>query len=355
MHPAIYFSFFPGATPVRYAKLADPHILLSPTNKMLTDSGWSQDLANNYMAWEKDAHAEMFQEILEQEMITAIAKDEERYPTPLIHLSSPPMALFIKGILPQLHIPRIAIVGTRRASPYGKQITAALARGLASAGVQVISGLAFGIDGVAHRETLTAGGYTAAVLGSGINERCIAPRNHIPLAKDIIASNGAILSEYAPGTEATPYTFPARNRIIAALSDAVVVTDAPIKSGALITAKCALSLGKDVYAIPQNINSPTASGVNHLIAEGATPINSIPEFLSYFQAQEKKPAPIFSSSEEQQLFEALSGTPQAVDAIIEQTGLSSAYVGAMLTTFVIRGFATQTSGNKYVLSGYAGH
>jgi DNA processing protein len=184
--------------------------------------------------------------------VVSLARPDPGYPPLLAELHDPPEQLFVRGDLAALGGPGVAVVGARSCSAYGAQVARSLGRDLAASGVTVVSGLARGIDGEAHRGALEAGGLTVAVLGCGIDRDY--PRSHSDLARRIVAA-GAVVAEYPPGVEPAPWRFPARNRIIAGLSLATVVVEARERSGALITADFALELGRDVFAVPGEITS----------------------------------------------------------------------------------------------------
>jgi DNA processing protein len=206
-----------------------------------------------------------------------IALDDPDYPAALHDLPDPPPILFAIGALAQLAAPCVAIVGTRRASGYGERVTTELAGALARAGVTVVSGMARGIDGAAHRAALAAGGATAAVLGTGVD--VAYPVSHRALHGEI-AARGVLLSEELPGDRATGGSFPRRNRIIAALARATLVVEAPFRSGALITATHALELGRDVAAVPGPIDLPNSAGTNALLRDGAIMITDVADVLA---------------------------------------------------------------------------
>ena len=190
----------------------------------------------------------------------------KEYPPGLAEIPDPPFALFVKGTCPGAK-KKAAIVGARGCSGYGEHYTREFAEVLAAAGVDIISGMAKGIDGTGQRAALNAGGKSYAVLGSGVD--VCYPRDHIGLYMDIIEHGGGILSEFPPGTPPLAMNFPMRNRIISGLSDAVLVMEARVRSGSLITADMALEQGKDVYALPGPLDSPLSAGCNHLIQQGA--------------------------------------------------------------------------------------
>lgn len=205
--------------------------------------------------------------------VKVLHRNNPDYPVRLRHLPQPPNPLFVRGALPDEARPHLAVVGTRRATAYGIHVTHLLVKPLARAGVVIVSGLAYGIDAEAHRAALEAGGTTVAVLGCGIDR--IYPPPHEPLAVRILAAGGAVVSEYAPGTPPLPHHFPARNRILGALAHAVLVVEAPKKSGALITAYGAAELGREVLAVPGPITSLTSAGCHGLIARGARIVTDV--------------------------------------------------------------------------------
>lgn len=173
--------------------------------------------------------------------------------------------------------PRVAIVGSRKITPYGKQVTAQIAGELARQGIVIVSGLAYGVDAAAHRAALAAGGLTIAVLPSSLQE--IYPAAHRGLAQQIVRGGGALLSEYQPGTPTMKHNFIGRNRIVSGMSDALLITEAAINSGTMHTARFALEQGKDVLAVPGNITSPTSAGTNNLIKSGAMPATCAQDVL----------------------------------------------------------------------------
>lgn len=213
-------------------------------------------------------------------VVRVLASGHPAYPRRLHHLPDPPAPLYVRGDLACLGRPCVAVVGSRRSTEYGRRAARELARVAASAGWTVVSGMALGIDGAAHRGALEGGGGTVAVLGSGPDVP--SPRSHARLMNEILAS-GAVLSEYAPGTEARPHHFPRRNRILAALAHRVVVVEAALRSGALITAREALELGREVWAVPGSIFSPGTPGTHALLEDGAVPVASMEGWAASLQ------------------------------------------------------------------------
>lgn len=209
--------------------------------------------------------------------INRATPDKHNYLRLLSEIPSPPKQLYVMGTLPLERLPSVAIVGTRKPSNYGKEVTQRLAYDLAKKGIIIISGLALGIDGVAHRAALEAGGTTIAVLANGLPQ--IYPATHKELGGQITKQGGAILSEYEPETSARTYQFLQRNRIVSGLSDAIVITEAAARSGTLNTAMHALEQGKEVFVVPGNITSPLSTGCNTLLKQGARPATCADDIL----------------------------------------------------------------------------
>lgn len=209
--------------------------------------------------------------------INRATPDKHKYLHLLGVIPAAPEAIFFKGKLPAGRTPTVAIVGTRKPTAYGREVAHQLAYELARKGVVVVSGLALGIDAIAHRAALEAGGTTIAVLANSVDT--IYPRSHAGLADDILTNGGAVLSEYEPPMPARSYQFLARNRIVSGLSDAVVIIEAAARSGTLSTAAHALDQGKEVFAVPGNITSPLSAGCNALLKQGAHPVTRTEDIL----------------------------------------------------------------------------
>jgi len=215
--------------------------------------------------------------LCEQDHIDILSLRDERYPKQLHTIPDPPPILYTKGTLLPSDSFSIAVIGTRRSTRYGERQTERLTSALVQNGFTIISGLAWGIDGVAHRAALNAGGRTVAVLGSGLHR--IYPPEHKPLAQKIIDSGGCVLSEYPPLHPSAKWTFPQRNRIVSGLSLGVLVVEAPLRSGAMISARLAGEQGRDIFAVPGSIESPASSGCNQLIRDGAYITESADDIL----------------------------------------------------------------------------
>ena len=292
---------------------------------------------------------QVWERILAQH-ITVLTWEDPGYPARLKEIDQPPPVMYVRGEILDSDHWAVAIVGTRQVTYYGRQVAEEIAAYLAHRGIIVVSGLARGVDGVAHDATLNAGGRTYAVLGCGVDR--IYPPEHQRLAERIMAS-GAIISDYPPGTPPESANFPPRNRIIAGLSLATVVVEAGETSGALITATFAAEQGRDVLAVPGNIHAPQSLGTNRLIRDGARPLlkpEDIMEMLQLELVQEKRQARIVLPADalEACILQVLSSQPVHIDDIGSQTGLSIDKVSATLTLMELKGVVRQVGGMNYV-------
>ena len=210
-----------------------------------------------------------------------IKQDDKEYPTRLLRIYDPPKQLYVLGDSDILNDFGIAIVGSRNCTEYGRNVAKSIAYNLSKYGINIISGMAKGIDGIAHMGCIMGEGKTIAVLGSGFNH--IYPKENIELFKKIIKSGGAVISEYEPETMPDRKNFPKRNRIVSGMSSGVVIVEAAERSGSLITAELALNEGKDVFAVPGNITSNASRGTNELIKDGAKIVTNIFDILEEYE------------------------------------------------------------------------
>lgn len=258
---------------------------------LLTRAGWNDEaiayFSDHHRKWDVGAEADR----LLRSGITLVPLESETYPALLRELYDPPIALYLRGSLQSAQAPTVAVVGSRKATPYGRTATNTLVRPLAARGLIIVSGLAYGIDAEAHRATLAVRGRTIAVLGSGVDDNALYPRAHRGLAAEISSHGGAVVSEFPPGTSARAEFFPQRNRIIAGLSRAVVIVEAAAESGALITARLALAENREVLAVPGPITSPLSEGTNRLLREGAAPALSADDVFEALALEDVLAAP----------------------------------------------------------------
>ncbi len=282
--------------------------------------------------------------------INILTWEDEAYPQRLKEIDQPPPVLYVRGEYLPDDLFAVAIVGTRRVTPYGRQITEELSSFLAANGITVVSGLARGVDAIAHQTSLQAGGRTIAVLGSGVDK--IYPPEHRALAEQMLA-RGALISDYAPGTPPDASNFPPRNRIISGLSLAVVVVEAGETSGALITAEFAAEQGREIFAVPGSILAPQSKGTNKLIQNGALPllsVNDLMQALDLTRVGEHKAARkiIPTDETEARLMNVLGDEPLHVDEIRSQTELPIEKVSAALALMELKGMVRQVGGMNYV-------
>lgn len=283
------------------------------------------------------------------EDIKEIKITEKDYPKPLKEIPNPPKVLFTKGELKSGEL-CFAVVGTRRCSSYGKQIALEIAGGLTDAGLTIVSGLAPGIDTFAHKAAVEKGKRTIAVLGTGIDEKSIYPKENILLARKIVELGGCLISEYPPGTRGTNFTFPNRNRIISGLSKGVLVVEAKEKSGALITANCAILQKRKVFAVPGSIYSLNSKGPNILIKKGAKLVDNLNDILQELGLKHilQKNAE-GKTLEEKIILEALKGGSLYIDKIIEKTKLGASKVASTLTVLEMEGKVRNLGANTFAL------
>ncbi len=284
--------------------------------------------------------------------IEVISFKDPRYPVNLETIFDPPFLLYVRGRLKKEDADALAIVGTRRATVYGKLTARRLARDLAREGITVVSGMARGIDTEAHRGALEAGGRTIAVLGCGVDT--VYPPENRGLMEEII-KKGAVVSEFSLGEEPDAPHFPQRNRIISGLSKGVLVVEAPLKSGALITANFALDQGRDVLAVPGNINSPNSHGTNQLIKEGAKLVESMEDVLEEMNFSELAPLKkekikaesLSLSPEEKEIFNLLKEEPSHIDLLVRFSRLPASKVGELLMRLQIKGLVRELPGKLF--------
>lgn len=289
-------------------------------------------------------------------IISALALDD--LPDKLRQIDNPPSQLYVctqyeDSFEKLMRLPKVAIVGSRSATPYGEAVTAQLASELAAHGVVIISGLAIGIDGIAHQAALDAGGLTMAVLPTPLSY--IYPRRHNNLAQALIATGGAIVTEYSEGTATFKPNFVARNRIVTGLADALLITEAAEKSGTLHTARFALQQGSDVMAVPGNITSPLSEGTNNLIKSGAAPVTNTADILHHLgltpvgHKGAKQQRTRGGNPHEQLIIDLLEQGVQQGSRLLEQSGLSIEQFNHHLTMLEISAKVRPLGANNWAL------
>lgn len=285
--------------------------------------------------------------------IKSIKMEDESYPESLKKILDAPKVLYYKGALPRKDEKCIAVVGTRRPSPYGQQATLQIAGRLADSELTIVSGMAPGIDTFSHRACIEKNIRTIAVLGTGLDKNVIYPKQNLELSRKIVETGGCLISELPPETRGSNFTFPKRNRIISALSLGVLVVEAKEKSGSLITAEYAKKQGKKIFAVPGPVFSSNSRGPNRLIKNGAILAESADDILeelclTYDVKQEKLLAP--ENKEEELILQSLKEEALHIDKIIEKTKLNAQVAGAALALMEISGKIRNLGGNTYALN-----
>ncbi len=270
---------------------------------------------------------------------------KEEIPESLTEIPQPPEQMYLVGNMPIEGNKLLAIVGSRKYSNYGKEVCEKLIEGLAGQPVTILSGLALGIDSIAHRSALSNNIQTIAIPGSGLDESVLYPTSHLNLAKDIVLKGGGLLSEFDPMFRATPYSFPQRNRIMAGLADAVLVIEAEKKSGTLITSRLATDYNKDVLAVPGSIFSRTSEGPHMLIRLGATPITCVNDLLEALHLEPEQQKLNFDECTEDELkILKLLDSPVSRDELFEKAGIEIQALNSILMMLEIKGFIVETAG-----------
>lgn len=316
---------------------------------------WMGKVAQELVAWRKKVEPRRLEEELLRSKVGVLVFTDPCYPQELKNIYNPPSVLYYLGDLTALEGIKVAVVGTRRPTPYGLKVAQVLARGLAEAGIVVVSGMAAGIDAAAHRGALQGKGKTIAVLGSGVD--VVYPRENARLYQEI-AGEGLILSELPPGTPPERHHFPARNRIISGLARGTIVVEAGEKSGALITADLALEQGRDVFAVPGPITSFQSRGTNNLLKQGAKVVTGVEDILEeYFSGEVQGPARkqgvrntpgLKLSPVEEKVLAAVASSPLSLEELGEATGLSIREINIALTFLELQGLVSRLPGGLYV-------
>lgn len=282
--------------------------------------------------------------------INRITPEKHKYLQIIAPIAKSPKTLHIMGALPNERMPTVAIVGTRKPSPYGREVTHQLSFDLAKRGIVIVSGLALGVDAIAHRAALEAGGTTIAVLANGLPR--IYPATHKTLAEDIIKSGGAIISEYEPHSDARAYQFLERNRIVSGLADAIIITEAAARSGTLNTAAHALEQGKEVFVVPGNITSPLSAGCNALLKQGATPItgaDDVLEIIAPHLLRAQSVLPLGNSPLESKLLELLQAGIRDGDELQQKAAAPISEFTQTLTMMELSGAIRSLGANQWTI------
>jgi DNA processing protein len=356
LEPWIGFNMASGVGPVRVRRLIDHFGSLEQawraSTAELRTAGLDERVAANVdtVRNSKDVAREL--DSIERDGVQVLTWDSPRFPERLLNIYNPPIMLYVRGELPAETVPAVAVVGTRKATAYGREVTKEICRGLVENDVTVISGLARGVDSCAHRAAIENHGQTVAVLACGVN--VVYPPENRLLALEII-DNGCLVSEYPMNSRPEAMNFPARNRLISGLSLGTLVVEAGDRSGALITAAFALEQGRDVFAVPGNIFSNSSKGCHALIQQGAKLVRSAADIIEELNLavtcqQLEFKALLPENDTEKAIVAVLRPGPMHIDDISRGTGLPAAVIGGTLTMMELKGLAQSLGGMNYALS-----
>lgn len=322
---------------------------LNASRERLSGSGVSTERIDAFCEWRDSFNPERALAFLDSQKIRCVFKSDADYPPLLREISDPPEVLFIRAAIPPG--PCVSFVGSRKYSFYGQVCVNLLIPDAVRSGIVTVSGLALGIDGLVHKKTITAGGKTIAVLGTGIDDHSIYPRNNTWIAREIIENGGCLISEFPPGTPGRKEHFPIRNRIIAGISRATVVIEAGEKSGSLITARLAIEENRDVFSVPGPITKTSSAGTNLLLKMGAQPCL---DFTSVLEGIELDLPAVQSSAEihlplsllEREVLEQLE-EKRHIDALADITGMDHARLAPILTSLELKGRVENLGGQLW--------
>ena len=350
----IAFNRVPGIGPTRLTALLETcgsiEAAWRAPIQQLQAAGLDRRSLENLLTLRRTLDLEAEWKRLQQSGAQLLTWDDAGYPHNLRQTPNPPPVLYVRGEINSQDSLAVAIVGTRRASAYGREVTHTLVTELVQHGITIVSGLALGIDAIAHQTAVEAGGRTLAVLGSGVDQ--VYPASNRAIATGV-QQNGALISEYSLGTKPEASNFPPRNRIISGLSLCVIVVEAGERSGALLTAQFAAEQGRDVFAVPGSILHPGSIGCNQLIQNGAAPLLSVADVLDFLDlerttAQMQVRATVAADPAEADLLTHLSSEPRHVDDIVRDVMLAAGQVTSLLTLMELKGLVRQVGPLRYV-------
>lgn len=356
----IALNLIPQVGPVRVRKLLErfitpERILMAKASEIMGVEGFGRTQAEALAGWQAQIDLEAELRKIRERDLTILTQEDELYPPLLRSIYDPPLVLYVWGQITRRDHNAIGVVGSRHATLYGINATKKMSFQIAYAGYTVISGLARGIDTTAHESALAAKGRTIAVIGSGIGK--LYPPENQALAERI-AQNGAVVSEYPVDRTADKQTFPYRNRVVAGWSNGLLVTEAPLKSGSLITAQQATEQGRTVYAVPGPIDKPTSAGCNRLIQQGAKLVmdggDVLDDLMTLFPTAPKAPAieapkpNVIMTLDEEILYNAIDIEEQHIDELITRSGLTPATVNVTLMRLEMKRVIRALPGRRYV-------
>ena len=356
----IALNMLPTIGPVRLRKLLEvfrepQQVLVAKRSELRKVEGIGNEVADQISTWESTVDLAAELKRVRDFGATVITQGSPSYPRPLREIHAPPIVLYVWGELQERDHHAIGVIGARRTTHYGMESAKKLSYQLAYAGLTVISGLARGIDTAAHQGALAAKGRTVAVIGAGLAK--LYPPDNAVLAEKIRSGNGAIVSEFSMAVEPDRQTFPIRNRIISGWSHGILVVEAGLNSGALITSAQALEQGRSVYAVPGHINAPSAMGSNRLIQQGAKLVMDASDILEDLQIllPETKPSPEAAarplpplSEEERRVYDAIEQTETPIDDIATKSELPTSMVSSILLQLELKRLVKQLPGKYFV-------
>jgi len=349
------FSAFNGIGPKRFALLKNyfgsAKKAWEAKKRELLEIGLGPKLTSRLVEFRNDFNPRSYFLRLREKEIECYFLDDENYPENLKKIDNPPFILYVKGAISPEDELAIAVVGTRKITGYGGQVTESLVTELVSAGLTIVSGLARGVDSMAHKAALKAGGRTIGVLACGLD--IVYPPENISLVKEIIDGHGAVISEFPLGMQPMPGSFPARNRIISGLALGTVVIEAPQKSGALITARHAAEQGREVFAIPGPVTSPNAAGPAHLIKMGAKLVFNVQDILEELEIEteiEAKKQIRAENPEEETILSLIKDEAKHIDDIVRESGFDSGKVASIMSLMEIKGKVRNLGGMVYSIN-----
>ena len=355
----IALSHFPKFGPVRLKRIKkyfpEYKNAFNASSSELEKAGIEKNIAEEFVSARVAINPDQLMEKLNQENIKATTVDCANYPKLLLEIYNPPQILYYKGKLKGGNELSLAVVGSRKHTSYGKRATEDITKELTRNNLIIVSGLALGIDAIAHSAVVEARGKTIAVLGSGADKESIYPSSNRYLAEKIVESGGAVISEFPLGTQPLRHHFPQRNRIIAGISLGTLVIEAGEKSGALITANCALEQNRDVFAMPGSIYSEASKGPNKLIQLGAKSITKAEDIIEALDLNQvnayidnKKIIP--ESAEEEKILSHLTREPEHINELVRKTNLNTSIINSALAVMEMKGMVKNLGGMQYVLT-----
>lgn len=327
----------------------------SATALELSEAGIENELAEKWIEFRGQINLQNEWNKLQSEGINLLTQADVGYPNLLREIEKSPVLLYYKGSMIDGDELCIAAVGTRKITNYGRTVTPYLIKPLIEAGAVIVSGLAYGVDSMVQKMAMDSGRRTIAVLGCGLDEHSLYPKEHAYLAQQITDSGGALLSEYPPGTPPLKHHFIARNRIISGMSVATIIVECNLKSGSLITARYALEQNRTVYAVPGPIYAETSQGPNNLIKMGAKLVTSASDILDdlnleYLPEQQQAQAMFGDSPAESAILQLLNFEPTHINELVKQSSLEAAEVTSALTFLEMKGKVRNLGGQQYILA-----